>query len=99
MNRALLFTSIILSAALVVFAVYILNARCEGFGCVGIGIAWMMWVVVFCVALIVSLVARSKLQRESNSMRRAASITFFTNFLLGAALLAYYLFKRFSASS
>ena len=46
--------------ALVVGAVAIWRLRCEGFGCMGIGVAWFAWVVAFAVVLVFGLVLRSR---------------------------------------
>ncbi|HMV55020.1 MAG TPA: hypothetical protein PLX20_08280 [Rhodocyclaceae bacterium] len=47
-------------AALVAAAVGILRLRCEGFGCMGIGVAWFAWAISFFVVFVLGLLARSK---------------------------------------
>ena len=46
--------------ALALAGVAIWRLRCEGFGCVGIGVAWFAWVAVFVVVLAGGLVLHSR---------------------------------------
>ena len=46
--------------ALVAGAAAIWHLRCEGFGCMGIGVAWFAWVVAFAVVLVFGLVLRAR---------------------------------------
>ena len=46
--------------ALALAAVAIWRLRCEGFGCVGIGVAWFAWVAAFVVVLVGGLVLLSR---------------------------------------
>lgn len=47
MVKALVGTYIAAVVALVAGAVSIWRLRCEGFGCMGVGVAWFAWVVAF----------------------------------------------------
>jgi len=49
---------LVAAAALAVTAVMIWRAYCEGFGCIGKGIAWFAWAIAYALALGVGLVAR-----------------------------------------
>ncbi|QTN21458.1 hypothetical protein HZ992_14825 [Rhizobacter sp. AJA081-3] len=40
--------------------VAIWRLRCEGFGCIGIGVAWFAWVTAFALVLVVGLVLHSR---------------------------------------
>jgi len=60
MARVLVGIHIAAVLALVAAAISIWHLRCEGFGCVGIGIAWFAWVVAFFVVLGVGFFARSR---------------------------------------
>lgn len=51
---------LLLTVGLLAFAVSIWNLRCEGFGCMGIGVAWMAWGGCFCPILIAGLIARAQ---------------------------------------
>jgi hypothetical protein len=46
--------------ALALAAVAIWRLRCEGFGCIGIGVAWFAWVAAFVVVLVGGLVLQSQ---------------------------------------
>ena len=46
--------------ALALAGVAIWRLRCEGFGCVGIGVAWFAWVVAFALVLVGGLVLHSR---------------------------------------
>ncbi len=46
--------------ALALAAVAIWRLHCEGFGCVGIGVAWFAWVAAFVVVLVGGLVLLSR---------------------------------------
>ncbi len=46
--------------ALALAGVAIWRLRCEGFGCVGIGVAWFAWVAVFVLVLAGGLVLLSR---------------------------------------
>ena len=46
--------------ALAFAGVAVWRLRCEGFGCVGIGVAWLAWVAVFVVVLASGLVLLSR---------------------------------------
>ncbi len=44
---------------LIAWAVDIWHLRCEGFGCSGVGVAWLAWVGLFVLGLAVGLVLRT----------------------------------------
>ncbi len=46
--------------ALALAGVAIWRLRCEGFGCVGIGVAWFAWVGAFALVLVLGLVLHSR---------------------------------------
>lgn len=49
-----------LVAALAAYAVVILRLRCEGFGCTGIGVAWIAWTAIFVLVFFGGVVLRSQ---------------------------------------
>ncbi len=51
------FVTSVLALALAAAAIW--RLRCEGFGCVGIGVAWLAWAAAFVVVLVGGLVLRS----------------------------------------
>ena len=51
---------LLLAVGLLAFAVSIWNLRCESFGCMGLGVAWMAWAACFCPILVAGLVARAR---------------------------------------
>ena len=78
--------------ALVAAAVAIWRLRCEGFGCMGIGVAWFAWVVSFFVVLGVGLFARSK-AASAGSLAQAARVTWWFQLAIGALAVAVWLSK------
>jgi energy-converting hydrogenase Eha subunit A len=46
--------------ALTVTALLIWRLRCESFGCMGVGIAWIAWAVTFFPVLAIGIVLRSR---------------------------------------
>ena len=60
MTKALASLYIVAVLILVAAAVGILRMSCEGFGCMGIGVAWVAWVIAFFVVVVLGLVARSQ---------------------------------------
>jgi len=78
--------------SLVFAAVGIWRLRCEGFGCMGVGVAWFAWVVAFFVVLGVGLFARSKAAPVA-SLARTARVTWWLQLALGALAVAAWLSK------
>ena len=78
--------------SLVFAAVGIWRLRCEGFGCMGVGVAWFAWVVAFFVVLGVGLLARSKAAPVA-SLARTARVTWWLQLALGALAMAAWLSK------
>ena len=86
------FVSVYIAAvlALVAAAVGIWRLRCEGFGCMGIGVAWFAWVVSFFVVLGVGLFARSKAASVA-SLAQVARVTWWLQLAVGALAVAVWL--------
>ena len=76
--NALAVAYLLLVAGLLSFAMSIWNLRCEGFGCMGIGVAW---VACYCPTLIAGLIARA----QSGLNLRLASAVLWTLGLQGLA--------------
>jgi hypothetical protein len=68
-------------------AVYTLGLRCESFGCMGIGLMWMAWAVVFGIVAIIGLVSRSQARKGSARLVQVASLTMATQWLVGVLCL------------
>ena len=58
MSKVLAVAYIAFVGGLIAWAVDIWNLRCEGFGCTGVGIAWLAWVGLFVPGLALGLVLR-----------------------------------------
>ena len=88
------FVSVYMAAvvALVAAAIGIWRLRCEGFGCMGIGVAWFAWVVSFFVVLGVGLFARSK-AASAASLAQAARVTWWFQLAVGPLAVAVWLSK------
>lgn len=78
--------------ALAAGALGIWRLRCEGFGCMGIGVAWFAWGVSFFVVLGVGLFARSKAASVAG-LALAARVTWWLQLAVGAGAVAAWLSK------
>lgn len=79
--------------ALLASAVGIWRLHCEGFGCMGVGVAWFAWVLGFGLALGVGLLTRAKLARAT-ALAATCRALWWVQLLLGAGLLAVWLARR-----
>jgi hypothetical protein len=80
-----------LFVALVAGVVYGLGLRCEGFGCMGLGVYWFAWSVVYAVSGLIGLWARSAARRSDvvvGLLRWVVRL----HLLIGLALLALWWF-------
>ena len=93
MAKAVAGVYIALVLALIAGAVAIWRLRCEGFGCMGIGVAWFAWVVSFFIVLGVGLFARSKADSVPG-LARAGKVAWWLQLALGAVVVAIWLFRR-----
>jgi uncharacterized membrane protein len=75
---------------LILFAHHIWNARCESFGCFGIGIMWMVWVVAFIAALLFGLFVIHQCNGKLKNVARSIEVA---QALIGLALAGYWVFK------
>jgi hypothetical protein len=78
--------------ALVAGAAGIWSLRCEGFGCVGVGVAWFAWVVTFFVVLGVGLLARSK-AASSVGIARVTKVAWWCQLAVGTLAVVTWLSK------
>ena len=78
--------------ALVAGAAAIAQLRCEGFGCMGIGVAWFAWVVTFVLVLGVGLFARSKAASVSG-LARLTRVAWWFQLAVGAVAVTVWLSK------
>jgi hypothetical protein len=60
MSRVLAVIYVLGVVGLAVAAILIWRLRCENFGCIGVGVAWFTWVVVFLPVLATGAVLRSR---------------------------------------
>jgi hypothetical protein len=88
---AFLFVAVALSVA----AALVFRLRCEGFGCTGIGIAWIAWLVGYAPALAIGTALRSALPRAT-AVRLAVSVALSALVVLGVALACYWLLHNAS---
>lgn len=91
MARVLAGLYLLLTAALVVGAVATWRLRCEGFGCMGLGVAWMAWALAYAVVLGVGALAR--LKATPGAMQRGCGWLMALQLALGAALLLAWALK------
>jgi hypothetical protein len=71
-------------------AAYVFRLRCENFGCMGLGVAWFGWSVVYAVAFGLGLLMRTLLDAGS-ALRSAVSMALCAQVLMGVLLAGYWL--------
>lgn len=76
---------------LAVCGVMLWRLYCEGFGCIGTGIAWFAWAIAFVVVLVLGLFARQACAGVVRSMVRHGLML---QVAAGAALLAYWAWRQ-----
>lgn len=81
------------TGALFVTALFAFRLRCEGFGCMGVGIVWMVWAVSYVLVTATGAVLRATLP-HATATRSAVSIGLFALVILGAALVIFWLVSR-----
>jgi hypothetical protein len=79
--------------ALAVTAVLIWRLRCESFGCMGVGVAWFAWVVVFFPVLGIGAALRSRSSLGS-ALLRITRLAFLAQAALGITLLVLWVSKN-----
>ena len=72
--------------ALAIAAVSLLRTYCEGFGCIGLGIAWFAWVCFFAIAALLGLFSANRAKRVAG-WQRSSRIALIVQALLGLILL------------
>lgn len=83
----------VVAIAVLAFAAW--RIRCEGFGCIGVGIAWFGWACLFATWLLVGLLAR----HESKDMPRWNTVSNYAIAIQGAVgliPLGYWTFEHLS---
>lgn len=81
----------VLFVALAVGVAYGLGLRCEGFGCMGLGVYWFAWSVVYAVSGLIGLWARSVGRRAGVAVELLRWLVRL-HLLMGLALLALWWF-------
>lgn len=79
--------------ALAIVAVLIWRLRCEGFGCMGVGVAWLAWVGMFMLALVMGGVIRSCASLGPR-LRRLTRWAVWAQVALGAGWLAVWMSRN-----
>lgn len=79
--------------ALVMAAVLIWRLRCEGFGCMGVGVAWFAWVVAFFPVLAIGAVLRTS-QTLNPGVLQVIRTAMWGQGAIGLALLVLWLSKN-----
>ena len=70
-------------------AIALWRIQCEGFGCTGVGIAWLAWSVLYLLSLGFGLIALSKLAQPE--ARRGIRLPIIVQLAVGIALGGYWL--------
>jgi hypothetical protein len=92
MRKALALVYLALVGLLIVGAVGIWRIRCEGFGCTGVGVAWLAWVALFVLSLVIGLVLRT-LSSLGVSLTQLTKLALWLQVGTGTALLALWASK------
>lgn len=74
-------------------AIGIWRLRCEGFGCMGVGVAWFAWVISFFIVLGIGLLAQGKVASLAGPAR-ATRVSLWIQLAMGAAALAVWVSHR-----
>lgn len=82
-------------AALLAAAVAIFRTYCEGFGCMGIGVMWFGWSVVFAAWLAYGSIAYARVKAVPGR-RRLMNRLLGGQCIAGALLLGYWAVRRFA---
>lgn len=90
MAKVLVGLYVVLVAALLTAALAIGRLHCEGFGCMGVGVAWVAWVVAYAVVLVVGLMVRGQ-AAISAGCRRAGKVSWWLQLATGVGLLGLWL--------
>jgi len=93
MTKALVGFYLLLVLALLAAAVGIWRLHCESFGCMGIGVAWIAWVVSFLVVLGIGLFTRSKVASVV-SLARICKTIWWLQLAVGSVLLIVWVAKK-----
>lgn len=96
--RAVLLLACVVHAALALasFAgvVHIWHVHCESFGCIGVGLLWMLWIaVLYLPALVIGTILATRRSLPTNA-RPFVRIGHFAIVALGLGLAAYWLWWR-----
>lgn len=89
--RALWALFLLLTAALAGGAVYAWRLRCEGFGCVGVGIVWFIWAVAAGAHGLLGLTLLLRTRKGNAAWRRPLQSILVVQAGLMLALAGYWL--------
>jgi len=90
MAKALGISYVLLVAGVMASALYLWHLRCEGFGCTGIGIAWLGWAAaVYLPVGLAGLFARNRAALGAG-LSKAVRLAAWAHGALGAGLLIYF---------
>ena len=93
MSKAFAVVYICFVGVLVFGAVGIWRIRCEGFGCTGVGIAWLAWGALFVPSLAMGLVL-GRLASLGTPLARLAKLALWVQVAAGTVLLAIWVSNR-----
>lgn len=74
-------------------AVYTLGLHCESFGCMGIGLMWMAWAVLFAAWLLFGLVSRAQSRKGSAGLVKLYGLAVRAQWLMGGLAVLRWLLK------
>ena len=81
---------LVLCALLVALSYYSFTLYCESFGCIGVGLMWMLWAVLAAVSWVAALVVRAW-QRRRGLGARVSGLAFTLISVMGVGHLLYWL--------
>lgn len=91
--RLVVFVYVAGVVALALMAVYTLGLHCESFGCMGIGLMWTAWAVLFGAWLLVGLLSRSQARKASPGLVKLSALAVRAQWVMGGLAVIRWLLK------
>lgn len=77
---------------LIALALWSATKYCEGIGCLGVGIVWMFWVVLYAVVLTTGLLLRRRTRRDE-PVARVVCLAVWVQVATGMVAVAYWVLR------
>lgn len=77
---------------LIALALWSATKYCEGIGCLGVGIVWMFWAMVYAVVLVTGLLLTRR-TRGHDSVARVVRLAVWVQIATGMVAVAYWILR------